>query len=241
MCICYLWHSSIQFDGCLWGGFQKCCLVWRFVFGHCVQKVPLIYYVSTILVFFDPLPPYISRYILCSENKQYDQFFNPPSSPYVIYEWSKSLPAMQVLMMHSEDQSQSTMWEFDWSCFTFSFYICWAVHPIFDFRFLLVLADEVTFLNSLACLALQTETIVKKIMQPKLPKTKNKLTKICNEPGIYFTFVILLRGLKVAILKWPIPWNWPFLSTLKIRGIGESSKRNWQEKSAISKSSLLAV
>ena len=38
MCICYLWHSSIQFDGCLWGGFQKCCLVWRFIFGHGVQK-----------------------------------------------------------------------------------------------------------------------------------------------------------------------------------------------------------
>ena len=36
---------------------------------------------------------------------------------------SKSLPAMQVLMMHSEDQSQSTMWEFDWSCFTCFLYI----------------------------------------------------------------------------------------------------------------------
>ena len=41
-----------------------------------------------------------------------------------------------------------------------------------------------TFFKSLACLALQTETIVKKITQPKLPKTKNELTKICNEPGI---------------------------------------------------------
>ena len=28
------------------------------------------------------------------------------------------------------------------------------------------------------------ETIVKKITQPKLPKMKNKLTKICNEPSI---------------------------------------------------------
>ena len=29
------------------------------------------------------------------------------------------------------------------------------------------------------------ETIVKKITQPKLPKTENELTKICNEPGIW--------------------------------------------------------
>ena len=41
-----------------------------------------------------------------------------------------------------------------------------------------------TFFKSLACLALQTETIVKKITQPKSPKTKNELTKNCNEPGI---------------------------------------------------------
>ena len=40
-----------------------------------------------------------------------------------------------------------------------------------------------TFFKSLACLALQTETIIKKITQPRLPKTKNKVTKICNEPG----------------------------------------------------------
>jgi hypothetical protein len=33
-----------------------------------------------------------------------------------------------------------------------------------------------TFFKSLACLALQTETTVKKITQPKLPKTKIKLT-----------------------------------------------------------------
>ena len=39
------------------------------------------------------------------------------------------------------------------------------------------------FFKSLACLALQSETIVKKITQPKSPKTKNELTKICNEPG----------------------------------------------------------
>ena len=40
-----------------------------------------------------------------------------------------------------------------------------------------------TFFKSLACLALQKETIVKKITQPKLPKTKNEVTKIGNEPG----------------------------------------------------------
>ena len=64
------------------------------------------------------------------------------------------------------------------------------------FRFSLVLANEaakmfiyVHFL-SLACLTLQTETIIKKITQPKLPKMKNELTKICNESGnrhSYFT------------------------------------------------------
>ena len=61
--------------------------------------------------------------------------------------------------------------------------------PFFDFRFSLVLADEVTkipeyyviclftFFKCLACLALQTETIVKKITQPKLPKMKKELPK----------------------------------------------------------------
>ena len=43
-------------------------------------------------------------------------------------------------------------------------------NPFFDFRF--------------PSLALQRETIVKKIMQLKLPKTKNKVAKICNDPGI---------------------------------------------------------
>ena len=41
-----------------------------------------------------------------------------------------------------------------------------------------------TFFKSLACLALQTEIIIKKIKQPKLPKMKKELTKICNEPGM---------------------------------------------------------
>ena len=62
--------------------------------------------------------------------------------------------------------------------------------PFFDFRFSLVLADEVTkmfiyIFESLACLALKLETIVKKIMQLKLPKMKTELTKICIEPGIH--------------------------------------------------------
>ena len=39
-------------------------------------------------------------------------------------------------------------------------------------------------LACLACLASQMETIVKKITQPNLPKMKNELAKICNEPGI---------------------------------------------------------
>ena len=39
-----------------------------------------------------------------------------------------------------------------------------------------------TFFKIIDCLALQTETIVKKITQPELP---NELTKICNKPGIH--------------------------------------------------------
>jgi hypothetical protein len=54
-----------------------------------------------------------------------------------------------------------------------------------------------TFLNlSLACLALQTENIIQKIMQLKYEKTKNKVTKICDEPGngqFYHSRMKLLR------------------------------------------------
>ena len=53
----------------------------------------------------------------------------------------------------------------------------------FVYLFLLILSYVVTFFKSLACFALQTGTIVKKITQPRLPKTKNELTKICNELG----------------------------------------------------------
>ena len=62
-------------------------------------------------------------------------------------------------------------------------------HPIFVFRWFWQTKLRkclFTFFKSLVCLALQTETIVKKIMQPKLPKTKNELTKIHNEPGIKY-------------------------------------------------------
>ena len=48
-----------------------------------------------------------------------------------------------------------------------------------------------TFFKSLACLALQTQSILKKIRQPKLPKTKFELTKICNEPGMKFKYFCL--------------------------------------------------
>ena len=66
---------------------------------------------------------------------------------------------------------------------------CSKIYDLFiPFSLLLVLAEEVPkmfiyiFQNS--CLSsLQTESKIKKITQPKLPKTKNELTKICNEPG----------------------------------------------------------
>jgi hypothetical protein len=54
-----------------------------------------------------------------------------------------------------------------------------------------------TFFKSLACLALQTETIVKKITQPKLQKTINEVTKICNKPGI-----CRLKPMKNKKRKW---------------------------------------
>ena len=63
----------------------------------------------------------------------------------------------------------------------------------FDFRFSLILADEVKKIPEYYVICfkvlhvLQTETIIKKITQPKLPKTKNEITKICNEQqGNYF-------------------------------------------------------
>jgi hypothetical protein len=57
---------------------------------------------------------------------------------------------------------------------------------LFPFRFSLVLADKVKkmFIYIFLSLALQPETIIKKSTQPKLPKMKNELTKICNEPDI---------------------------------------------------------
>ena len=84
--------------------------------------------------------------------------------------------------------------------------------PFFDFRFSLVLADEVTKIpeyyviclftsfKSLACLALQMETIIKKITQIKLQKTKNEVTKICNEPGIRVENCI--KSSFISILSW---------------------------------------
>ena len=62
------------------------------------------------------------------------------------------------------------------------------------FRFLLVLADEVTkmfiFIFCKVLPVLPCKRKPQKIMQPKLPKTKNELTKICNEPG---------KGVKIFI------------------------------------------
>ena len=84
--------------------------------------------------------------------------------------------------------------------------------PFFDFLFSLVLADEVTKIpeyyviclftsfKSLACLALQMETIIKKITQIKLQKTKNEVTKICNEPGIRVENCI--KSSFISILSW---------------------------------------
>ena len=55
-----------------------------------LRQVLFIYYVSTIWGFFDPLPPYVSIfYVLKISNKK--NCPPPPSSAYVIYEWSPSI------------------------------------------------------------------------------------------------------------------------------------------------------
>ena len=41
------------------------------------QKVPFIYYLSTFLVFLDPLPPHVGRHVFSTENKQNLSFSNP--------------------------------------------------------------------------------------------------------------------------------------------------------------------
>ena len=75
------------------------------------------------------------------------------------------------------------------------------------FSLLVTLGDEVmkirkyyviclfTFFKSLAHLALQTETIIQKITQLKWWKTKNEITKICDEPGIVLQYTTLCTPL----------------------------------------------
>ena len=59
------------------------------------------------------------------------------------------------------------------------FFHLWDFHPIFAFHFLLVLADKATkmFIYILSCLALQTETIVKKKHNLSYQKWKMNLPK----------------------------------------------------------------
>ena len=63
------------------------------------------------------------------------------------------------------------------------------------FRFSLVLADKVMKMFiyiSKSLDPLQMETIVKKSTQPKSPKMKNKITKICNKPGMFLWLELVL-------------------------------------------------
>ena len=48
---------------------------------------------------------------------------------------------------------------------------------------------------------MQTETIVKKIMQPKSLKTKKELTKICNDPGNNVKSTVKISSIFVAFLE----------------------------------------
>lgn len=72
----------------------------------------------------------------------------------------------------------------------------WAFHLILVTLFLADFGDKVTKIlsNSLFSFgfALQMENIVQKITQPKWRKTKNEVTKICDEPGIWKFFIFEL-------------------------------------------------
>ena len=57
---------------------------------HAPTKGPFIYYVITFLGFLDPAPP-LRNHVFSTENNQKLAFSDPPSPPtsdYVIYEWS---------------------------------------------------------------------------------------------------------------------------------------------------------
>ena len=62
-------------------------------------KGPFIYYVITFLGFLDPPPPYVSMFLVLRISKNW-HFLTPlpPTSAYVIYEWSQGIiePALQV-------------------------------------------------------------------------------------------------------------------------------------------------
>ena len=53
------------------------------------------------------------------------------------------------------------------------------------------------FSFGLAHLALQTENIIQNITQPKWWKTKNEVTKICDEPGIWKFFIFGQKFLRI--------------------------------------------
>ena len=60
--------------------------------NHDSSKVSFIYYVSTFLGFLDPPPP-LRKHVFITENNQKLAFSDPPTPPtsdYVIYEWSHS-------------------------------------------------------------------------------------------------------------------------------------------------------
>jgi hypothetical protein len=58
------------------------------------------------------------------------------------------------------------------------------------------------FIEIFKSLALQMETIVLKITQPKLPKTKKELTKIYNELGISGNFSHCALVFEVDVFLW---------------------------------------
>ena len=77
----------------------------------------------------------------------------------------------------------------------------------------------VCFLFCLAHLALQTESIIQKITQPKWRQTKNEVTKIYDELGICpelieFKFYAMVWAYLINVCEWKI-CKWPQKSKLR--------------------------
>ena len=76
---------------------------------HGLGKGPFIYNVSTFLRFLDPLPPYVSMFLVLKISTNW-HFLTPSTlqvCTYVIYEWSLILKSLKILILASTFQTLS--------------------------------------------------------------------------------------------------------------------------------------